>query len=1083
MPISFDVRATDDDDDFSDNYTAFDLGFYTPLYFEQGGIEYLDIYVKHLNAAERDGASGTGLFAPFLRMNGDSTLQGFNTSVEIKNNDQNDNNLDIDFSGDNNYGGDGHTRLIKLGDLPVIWLDLNNDGEEEAYYQINLDINENNQNEVSLEEMQIYTSSGIIPTLDDYQLGGETNAADKGDAFLADDGFIKRFDLDDNGDIELLLRDDSTGQGGNDYYFFIPVEKFAGASADDYVTLYSQFGPTPPDDAGFAEWNVLQAAHIVGTKFFDKNGDGVRDADGLDNIAGNADDEVPLAGFTVYIDQNGNNKLDVGEFYDITDASGHFQFDSLMPGETYVVREVLTAEDVGVGLNFSDFDPPAGVWIETTGIYDSTNGYTGSARDITVNVETADDYSVLVGNRVLTPSFTMSKTIVAVSGGVELEGGDPEDSSDDAVDSVGDTITYRIEIVNTGELPLTLSEIEDLLEGQDVPFAASDFTESGTNNDILDVGETWYVEFDMVVTQADIDAACAIDETITNTVTVTMASNGVDLAPQDDTVNTTVICDPDFTIAKTIVSVEGGVELSEEDGGDGDETTTADHAVDSAGDVINYALVITNTGNVTLDGETITDLLEGNDLGLTAADFIETGGTGTNGDGILDVGETWTYTFSETVSQAELDALCADDELITNTLSASFVFDGETISRGPVEVNTPVICDPDVTIVKNVMTDQTGGVFEAADDPLKPQASTSSIVTFEVILTNTGNITLTGVTLEDILDGSGLDYNTINLGGEALVYADFDGDGVWDVDGGTWNDIAGTDQIIDYDLSPDAVIKVYYSYDSVLGNHVNVATVTTDQQVTDNNEAGYFVLPSEECVGVGTPGFWGHNGALFWDGIANNEGKHAGEPGFADGELTYQVTDTNADGFVNLIAGDGINDDKPLDNASLKGLLIGDYDGDGIANDGNDAIFITLDAAKLLIDASNRQLNGKQADGVWILGRDTVASWLNYLANGGDDGDCVGGVADDGLYSPTEAMNDAIDWLKQWADDNHDGIITADEIKTGPPVKTNSDAWQDGGAAIHEALDQFNNTGYIGETMYCCDRDDPLALAAMAQVV
>ncbi|TNE35167.1 MAG: hypothetical protein EP350_00455, partial [Alphaproteobacteria bacterium] len=436
----------------------------------------------------------------------------------------------------------------------------------------------------------------------------------------------------------------------------------------------------------------------------------------------------------------------------------------------------------------------------------------------------------------------------------------------------------------------------------------------------------------------------------------------------------------------------------------------------------------------------------------------------------------------------------------TNTLSASFVFDGETISKGPVTVDTPVICDPDVSIIKNVKTD-ISGVFVPADDPSKPQASTSSTVMFEVIITNVGNMTLTGVTLEDVLDGANLDYNTINGGFDARVYVDMNGDGDYDDFGDlsdvSWTSVAGSDQTLDFGLAPDAVVTIYYSYDSVLGNHVNVATVTTDQEVTDNNEAGYYVLPSEECVGVGTPGFWSNNGYVFWDGNVGNEGKHAGEPGFADGELTYEVTDTNADGFVNLVAGDGVNDGKPLDNASLKGLLVGDYNGDGIENNGEDAIFITLEAAQALINASNRQLSGKQADGVWILGRDTVASWLNFLANGGDDGNCFGQVDDDGLYDPMEALNDAIDWLQEYGDKNHDGIITLPELKASPSVRTNSDAWQKNGvdssdtpddpyasgAAIHEALDQYNNTGYIGDTMYCCDRDDPLALQAIAQIV
>src|SRR5205823_4265194 len=43
-----------------------------------------------------------------------------------------------------------------------------------------------------------------------------------------------------------------------------------------------------------------------GTKFKDVNGDGVRDADGVDNVAGNSDDESGLSGWSIklYNDTN-----------------------------------------------------------------------------------------------------------------------------------------------------------------------------------------------------------------------------------------------------------------------------------------------------------------------------------------------------------------------------------------------------------------------------------------------------------------------------------------------------------------------------------------------------------------------------------------------------------------------------------------------------------------------------------------------------------------------------------------------------------------------------------------------------------
>ena len=38
-----------------------------------------------------------------------------------------------------------------------------------------------------------------------------------------------------------------------------------------------------------------------------------------------------------------------------------FRYDAPADDNRYTVREVLTAADVGVGVNFSDYDPPAGI--------------------------------------------------------------------------------------------------------------------------------------------------------------------------------------------------------------------------------------------------------------------------------------------------------------------------------------------------------------------------------------------------------------------------------------------------------------------------------------------------------------------------------------------------------------------------------------------------------------------------------------------------------------------------------------------------------------------------------------------------
>ena len=75
--------------------------------------------------------------------------------------------------------------------------------------------------------------------------------------------------------------------------------------------------------------------------------------------------------------------------------------------------------------------------------------------------------------------------------------------------------------------------------------------------------------------------------------------------------------------------------------------------VDAAGDVINYRITVDNTGNVTLTGITVTDTLDPTvtavlDGGFNIGDLDD--------DGNLDTNETWTYSASYMVTQADLDA-------------------------------------------------------------------------------------------------------------------------------------------------------------------------------------------------------------------------------------------------------------------------------------------------------------------------------------------------------------------------------------------------------------------------------------------
>ncbi len=93
-----------------------------------------------------------------------------------------------------------------------------------------------------------------------------------------------------------------------------------------------------------------------------------------------------------------------------------------------------------------------------------------------------------------------------------------------------------------------------------------------------------------------------------------------------------------------------------------DVTTTTDLTeVDSAGDVIHYTVSVENTGNISLTGISV------NDPEVTFT--YQSGDTDTNG--ILDVTETWVYTGSYVVTQAEMDAGGTIETTVTADASES----------------------------------------------------------------------------------------------------------------------------------------------------------------------------------------------------------------------------------------------------------------------------------------------------------------------------------------------------------------------------------------------------------------------------
>jgi uncharacterized repeat protein (TIGR01451 family) len=661
-------------------------------------------------------------------------------------------------------------------------------------------------------------------SLDAFKIYTSTNGAITDKAVL--DALTPTYNMDAGGDVSLLLSDiGSSGSGNDDYSVLVPVSKFGAVDpATTYLYLYVEMGFVGGDYISNATFEEWNLQD-AGTLTGIKFEDA--NGDGVKQAS-----ETGVQGVTIFIDNNfngvvdptdNNGVLDAGERSTVTDINGNYTFYGVPLG-TWRVDEVT----------------PAGQ-TQTTGAFETvTLGSVGA-------IVTVDP----IGNFIPHPSLSINKTGTVPGGTANV---------------VGEVVSWTIDVGNAGNVAVAGVTVTDPLASDIAPVLVAGFNSGDTDKDnLLDVGETWHYTASHTVTQADLDTNGGGDGDIDNVAT----AHGTGAADVSDDATVPVAQNPDLTITKAAVVEDG-------------------HA-DHAGDLIDYTVVVTNAGNITLTNVVLTDIFEGGaPLNLTNFNSATNTFAGdTDGDGKLDVGEIWTYTYKHTVTQNELD------------------------TRG------------------------------------------------------------------------------------------INGDGSLD----------------------------------------NVASVTTDQTGPDSDDAH---IPVELGPGVRTPGFWAQNTGqnkwtTFWDGITGNEPKQAGTNGFPGGEITYAV-DSNHDGVVN--------------GSDAKGLLVGDFNLNGIEDGGEHVLFISTSDALSILNASQKL----QGDMRFVLGRDVVATWLNYL-----EGNGIGTAAD--LNSPRHYIDDSAQWLNFTT--NGDDTLTVAELSANK-VAASSPIWQSpsfgldlSGSQLHSGLDEYNNHGTI----------------------
>ncbi|MGI6236934.1 MAG: DUF7507 domain-containing protein, partial [Candidatus Excrementavichristensenella sp.] len=228
-----------------------------------------------------------------------------------------------------------------------------------------------------------------------------------------------------------------------------------------------------------------------------------------------------------------------------------------------------------------------------------------------------------------------------------------------------------------------------------VPFDKMTLVESVETNGTLDVNETWTLTYSYKVTEADVAAG-----TVLNAVKATDPDD-----PDNPVEDELEVHKPSYTVVKE---------------------ATEDKFY-AAGDEIHYTVTVTNTGKVAVEGLTVSDTLVPFDK-MTLVESVETNGT-------LDVNETWTLTYSYKVTQADMDA-----GFVTNAVKATnpeFPDDDPDNPPPGDELEIPGDRAPGMTVVKRANKTK----FKAVGD----------VIRYTVVVTNTGNVTLTDVKITDTL--------------------------------------------------------------------------------------------------------------------------------------------------------------------------------------------------------------------------------------------------------------------------------------------------------------------------------------------
>src|SRR6266508_1869450 len=275
-----------------------------------------------------------------------------------------------------------------------------------------------------------------------------------------------------------------------------------------------------------------------------------------------------------------------------------------------------------------------------------------------IDAKPADDVTCTFNDTQNNPSLSIDKSSTTTS-----------------ITAAGQVVPYSYLVTNTGNVSLTGVTVTD--SKADAPGVSCPQT-------TLAVGANMTCTASHTVTQAAIDDAVNLSNT--------GIADSDQTGPAQDSLDIPIAQSASLSIDKS-------------------STTTS---ITAAGQVVPYSYLVTNTGNVSLTGVTVTD---------SKADAPGVSCPQTT----LAVGANMTCTASHTVTQAEIDA--------GGNLSNTGIADSDQTGPAQDSLDIPIAQSASLSIDKSSTTTSI--------------TAAGQVLPYSYLVTNTGNVSLTGVTVTD----------------------------------------------------------------------------------------------------------------------------------------------------------------------------------------------------------------------------------------------------------------------------------------------------------------------------------------------